>query len=185
MNNALNWAREQDEADELKHFRDEFYFPQHAGKDVLYYTGNSLGLQPKGVQSSIQEELDAWRQFGVEGHFDAKRPWFSYHEFFSDSLAKIVGAKNSEVVCMNQLTVNLHLLLISFYRPKGKRIKILFEHKPFPSDRYAFESQAQLHGLDPRDVLVEMQPRSGEVLLREEDILNKIRELFLRSVFSG
>ncbi|MBM3447868.1 MAG: kynureninase [Bacteroidetes bacterium] len=177
MENALNWAREQDAADALNHFRTEFYFPQHAGKNVLYFTGNSLGLQPKGVQSSIQEELDAWKTFGVEGHFEAKRPWFNYHEFFTESLAKIVGANSSEVVCMNQLTVNLHLLLISFYRPKGKRVKILFEYKPFPSDRYAFESQAKLHGLDPNEVLVEMQPRAGEVLIREEDILAKISEL--------
>ncbi|MFM2317077.1 MAG: kynureninase, partial [Bacteroidota bacterium] len=108
---------------------------------------------------------------------DAKRPWFSYHEVLTESLANVVGAKNSEVVAMNQLTVNLHLLLISFYRPSGKRNKILFEHKPFPSDRYAFESQAKLHGLNPDDVLVEMQPREGEVLLREEDILEKINEL--------
>ena len=89
MENALNWAREQDTLDTLNHFRTEFYFPQHAGKDVLYFTGNSLGLQPKGVQSSIQEELDAWKTFGVEGHFEAKRPWFNYHEFFTESLAKL------------------------------------------------------------------------------------------------
>jgi kynureninase len=177
MENSRSWASVQDEKDELKLFRNEFYFPQHKGKAVQYFTGNSLGLQPKGVEASIQEELNAWKTFGVEGHFEAKRPWFNYHEFFSESLAKIVGAKTSEVVCMNQLTVNLHLLLISFYRPTGRRIKILFEHKPFPSDRYAFESQAKLHGLDPNEVLVEMMPRPGEVLLREEDIIQKINEL--------
>jgi kynureninase len=125
----------------------------------------------------LLQELSDWEKFGVEGHFDAKRPWYNYHEVLTESLANIVGAKTSEVVAMNQLTVNLHLLLISFYRPEGKRTKILFEHKPFPSDRYAFESQAKLHGLNPDEVLVEMQPRQGEVLIREEDILAKINEL--------
>jgi kynureninase len=171
------FALELDEQDELRRFRDEFLFPTHNGKRVLYFTGNSLGLQPRGVKASIEQELQDWATHGVEGHFDAKRPWFNYHEFLTDSLAKIVGGKPAEVVCMNQLTVNLHLLLISFYRPAGKRTKILFEHKPFPSDRYAFESQAKLHGLDPKEVLVEMQPREGEVLLRDEDILAKIHEL--------
>jgi kynureninase len=177
MENSLFWAKEQDERDELNRFRDEFYFPKHNSKSVLYFTGNSLGLQPKGVQQYLNEELDAWRTFGVEAHFEAKRSWFSYHEFFADSLSKIVGANRNEVVCMNQLTVNLHLLLISFYRPTKKRKKILFEHKPFPSDRYAFESQAKLHGFNSEEVLVEMQPREGEFLLREEDILAKIYEL--------
>jgi kynureninase len=144
---------------------------------MLYFTGNSLGLQPKSVRESINQELEDWATYGVEGHFLAKHPWFSYHEMFAEGAAQVVGGLPSEVVIMNQLTVNLHLLLISFYRPSGKRIKILFETKPFPSDHYAFESQARLHGLDPKDVLVEMQPREGEITLRTEDIVAKINEL--------
>ena len=173
----LSWAQEQDEADPLKDFRKEYYFPQHNGKDVLYFTGNSLGLQPKGVQAAIDQELKDWAALGVEGHFEAKHPWFSYHEDFAPLIAPIVGAKEKEVVVMNQLTVNLHLLLISFYRPAGKRKKILFEYKPFPSDHYAFESQAKLHGYTTEEVLVEMQPREGEIQIKTEDIIAKIHEL--------
>jgi kynureninase len=175
--NSLSFAQSLDANDRLASFRERFYFPQHNGKDMLYFTGNSLGLQPKSVRESINQELEDWATYGVEGHFLAKRPWFSYHEMFADGAAQVVGGLPSEVVIMNQLTVNLHLLLISFYRPSGKRIKILFETKPFPSDHYAFESQARLHGLDPKDVLVEMQPRQGEVTLRTEDIVAKINEL--------
>ena len=173
----LSWAQQADQQDGLRGFRGSFYFPQHNGKDMLYFTGNSLGLQPKGVRAYIDQELQDWAMYGVEGHFEAKHPWFSYHEMFAPLIAPIVGAKEKEVVVMNQLTVNLHLLLVSFYRPEGKRKKILFEHKPFPSDHYAFESQAKLHGYAADDVLVEMQPREGETLLRTEDILAKIEEL--------
>ena len=175
--NSLSFAKSLDANDRLASFRDRFYFPQHNGKDMLYFTGNSLGLQPKSVRDSINQELEDWATYGVEGHFLAKHPWFSYHEMFAEGAAQVVGGLPSEVVIMNQLTVNLHLLLISFYRPSGKRIKILFETKPFPSDHYAFESQARLHGLDPKDVLVEMQPREGEITLRTEDIVAKINEL--------
>jgi kynureninase len=175
--NSLSFAQSLDASDRLASFRERFYFPQHNGKDMLYFTGNSLGLQPKSVRASINQELEDWATYGVEGHFLAKHPWFSYHEMFADGAAQVVGGLPSEVVIMNQLTVNLHLLLISFYRPSGKRIKILFETKPFPSDHYAFESQARLHGLDPKDVLVEMQPREGETTLRTEDIVAKINEL--------
>jgi kynureninase len=175
--NSLSFAQSLDASDRLASFRERFYFPQHNGKDMLYFTGNSLGLQPKSVRASINQELEDWATYGVEGHFLAKHPWFSYHEMFTDGAAQVVGGLPSEVVIMNQLTVNLHLLLISFYRPSGKRIKILFETKPFPSDHYAFESQARLHGLDPKDVLVEMQPREGETTLRTEDIVAKINEL--------
>jgi kynureninase len=173
----LSWAQQADQQDDLRGFRGSFFFPQHNGKDMLYFTGNSLGLQPKGVRAYIDQELQDWAQYGVEGHFEAKHPWFSYHEMFAPLIAPIVGAKEKEVVVMNQLTVNLHLLLVSFYRPEGKRKKILFEHKPFPSDHYAFESQARLHGYSPDEVLLEMQPREGETLLRTEDILAKIEEL--------
>jgi len=175
--NSLSFAKSLDANDRLASFRDRFYFPQHNGKDMLYFTGNSLGLQPKSVRESINQELEDWATYGVEGHFLAKHPWFSYHEMFAEGAAQVVGGLPSEVVIMNQLTVNLHLLLISFYRPSGKRIKILFETKPFPSDHYAFESQARLHGFDPKDVLVEMQPREGEITLRTEDIVAKINEL--------
>ena len=175
--NSLSFAQSLDASDRLASFRERFYFPQHNGKDMLYFTGNSLGLQPKSVRASINQELEDWATYGVEGHFLAKHPWFSYHEMFTDGAAQVVGGLPSEVVIMNQLTVNLHLLLISFYRPSGKRIKILFETKPFPSDHYAFESQARLHGLDPKDVLVEMQPRESETTLRTEDIVAKINEL--------
>ena len=172
-----SWAKEQDANDPLKDFRKEYHFPQHEGKAVLYFTGNSLGLQPKGVRASIEQELKDWETYGVEGHFEAKHPWFNYHEDFAPMIAPIVGALPEEVVVMNQLTVNLHLLLISFYQPAEKRNKILFEYKPFPSDHYAFESQAKLHGLSPEEVLVEMHPKEGEIQLKTEDIIAKIHEL--------
>jgi kynureninase len=171
-----DYARNLDQQDPLRAFRNEFLFPPHGDGHVLYFTGNSLGLQPKGVRAHIAQELDDWAAFGVEGHFHAKNPWYSYHELLTDASARVVGALPSEVVVMNQLTVNLHLLLVSFYRPQGKRRKILFEHKPFPSDHYAFESQARLHGLNPAEVLIEMKPRAGEWNLRTEDILQAIAD---------
>ncbi|MFZ4784402.1 MAG: kynureninase [Flavobacteriales bacterium] len=175
--NSLEFAQSLDQSDRLAGYRDRFIFPQHNSTDVLYFTGNSLGLQPKATRDSVNQELEDWARYGVEGHFMARRPWYNYHEMFAEGSAKIVGGLPEEVVVMNQLTVNLHLMLISFYRPAGKRRKILFETKPFPSDHYAFESQARLHGLDPADVLVEMQPRHGELTLRTEDIVAKIHEL--------
>ena len=171
------YAREADAADPLRDFRREFLFPQHEGRDVLYFTGNSLGLQPKGAALILQEELEDWAQYGVEGHFQARRPWYSYHELFSESLARIVGAKPKEVVAMNGLTTNLHLLLVSFYRPEGRRRKILCEERPFPSDTYAMASQIAFHGGDPDQDLVEMRPRKGEHTLRTEDIEARIAEL--------
>ena len=171
------YAREADAADPLRDFRREFLFPQHEGRDVLYFTGNSLGLQPKGAALILQEELEDWAQYGVEGHFQARRPWYSYHEIFSESLARIVGAKPKEVVAMNGLTTNLHLLLVSFYRPEGRRRKILCEERPFPSDTYAMASQIAFHGGDPDQDLVEMRPRTGEHTLRTEDIEARIAEL--------
>lgn len=166
-----------DQDDALSSFRSAYHFPHHEGRPVLYFTGNSLGLQPLHTAKYVQQALDDWARLGVEGHFRASHPWYSYHEILTESSARVVGARSSEVVVMNQLTVNLHLLLVSFYRPQGKRRKILFEHKPFPSDHYAFESQARLHGLDPSDVLVEMKPRQGEWTLRTEDIVARIAEL--------
>jgi kynureninase len=175
--NTIAFAREKDRLDPLSAYRNKFLFPKLHGQNFLYFTGNSLGLQPKGVKETLLQECDDWERYGVEGHMHATNPWFSYHERFTEGSANLVGALPEEVVVMNQLTVNLHLLLVSFYRPEGKRTKILFEHKPFPSDHYAFESQAKLHGLNPSDVLVEMKPRAGEYNLRSEDILSKINEL--------
>lgn len=174
--NTLEYAREMDVKDPLRKFRDAFHFPNFHEKEVIYFTGNSLGLQPKTVQSYIQEELDAWAKYGVEGHFMAKKPWFSYHEFLTEKAAKVVGAKPEEVVITHSLTTNLHLLMVSFYRPEGKRTKIICEAKAFPSDAYALESQVKFHGLDIEKDLIEIAPREGEHLIREEDIISAIEE---------
>ena len=175
--NNSDFARQLDEQDPLKNFRDKFYFPTFHEKTVRYFTGNSLGLQPKTVASYIQQELEDWQKYGVEGHFMAKRPWFAYHENLTEKVAKIVGAKPIELVVTHSLTTNLHLLMVSFYRPQGKRTKILCEAKAFPSDQYALESQVKFHGLNLAEHLVEVGPRAGEQLIREEDILSKIEEL--------
>jgi kynureninase len=175
--NSLAFAQARDAADLLRTFRTEFRFPQHEGRDVLYFTGNSLGLQPKAAADALKQELDDWARFGVEGHFHAKHPWYSYHEELTPSLARLVGALPEEVVAMNQLTSNLHFLMVSFYRPSGKRKKILTETRPFPSDTYAFASQIAFHGGDPEADLVEVQPRAGEHTLRTEDIIAKINDL--------
>ena len=175
--NTLAYAQAQDAKDPLRAFRSEFHFPQHQGKNVLYFTGNSLGLQPKAAADALKQELDDWARYGVEGHFQAKHPWYSYHEELTPSLARLVGAMPEEVVAMNQLTSNLHFLMVSFYRPSGKRRKVLTETRPFPSDTYAFASQIAFHGGDPDTDLVEVQPRPGEHTLRTEDIVAKIDEL--------
>jgi kynureninase len=174
--NSLKFAQELDQQDPLAAFRSRFHFPTFHNENPVYFTGNSLGLQPKMAATYIQEELNAWANFGVEGHFLAKRPWFSYHENLTNMAAKVVGALPLEVVITHSLTTNLHLLMVSFYRPSGKRIKILCEEKAFPSDQYALASQVSFHGL-PADTLVEVGPRDGEHLIREEDILQKIAEL--------
>jgi kynureninase len=174
--NSLDFARKLDQQDPLKGFRDEFLFPTFHTDKPIYFTGNSLGLQPKKAAVYLQEELAAWAKYGVEGHFLAKRPWFSYHEVLTDMAAKIVGALPIEVVVTHSLTTNLHLLMASFYRPEGKRTKILCEAKAFPSDQYALESQLKMHGLG-MDHLVEIAPREGEQLIHEEDICAKIHEL--------
>src|SRR5574343_447175 len=177
--NSLAFAQGLDAKDPLKSFRDKFYFPTFHEKTVRYFTGNSLGLQPKSTKEYILEELDAWAEYGVEGHFLAKRPWFAYHENLTQKAANIVGALPVEVVVTHSLTTNLHLLMVSFYRPEinGKRTKILCEAKAFPSDQYALESQVKFHGLDLAEHLVEVAPREGEQLIREEDILAKLAEL--------
>jgi kynureninase len=174
--NTLAFAQARDAADPLRAFRDEFHFPRHQGKPVLYFTGNSLGLQPKAAADALKQELDDWARFGVEGHFHAKHPWYSYHEELTPSLARLVGARPEEVVAMNQLTSNLHFLMVSFYRPTGGRRKILTETRPFPSDTYAFAAQIAFHGGDPDHDLIEVQPRDGGHTLRTEDIIAKINE---------
>lgn len=171
------FALKMDHQDPLKKYRDQFHIPMHKGEEVVYMTGNSLGLQPKNAQQYINQELEDWKNLGVEGHFHAKRPWMPYHEFFSNSLAKLAGAKPTEVVAMGTLTNNLHLLMVSFYRPQGKRTKILCEAKAFPSDQYALASQARFHGLDPKETVIEVAPRQGEHTIRKEDFLSKIEEL--------
>lgn len=174
FDNTLEFARKQDAEDPLKHFRKKFFIPQHNGEDCVYFTGNSLGLQPVSTKDYIQQELDDWAALGVEGHFKGKNPWFSYHELFPEQISKIVGALPHEVVVMNQLTVNLHLLLTTFYRPTKERYKIICEAKAFPSDHYALESQAILHGFNPRDAVIEVGTREGEHNLRTPDILDII-----------
>lgn len=170
--NSLEFAQKLDAQDVLASFRERFHFPTFHSQDPIYFTGNSLGLQPKTAATYIQEELAAWANYGVEGHFLAKRPWFSYHENLTQMAAKVVGAKPIEVVVTHSLTTNLHLLMTSFYRPSGKRVKILCEEKAFPSDQYALASQVAFHGLSS-SALVEIGPRPGEHLIHEEDILQK------------
>ena len=171
---TLEFAKAQDAADPLRAYRDRFHFPSFATDDLVYFTGHSLGLQPKTVRAAVELELDEWAKYGVEGHFHSTNPWYSYHELLTPMMADIVGAKESEVVCMNSLTTNLHLLFVSFYRPTKQRYKIISEAKMFPSDRYLLETQAQFHGFDPDDAIVEVAPRDGERLIREEDILDAI-----------
>jgi kynureninase len=165
-----------DKRDSLKKFRKQFHIPKHKEKEVIYFTGNSLGLQPTSTQKFIQQELDDWAKLGVEGHLHAKRPWLYYHHFSKKSLAKLVGAKPIEVVAMNQLTVNLHLMLTTFFRPTATRYKIIAEAGAFSSDQYAIESQLKLHGLDSETSLIELHPRLGEDSLRTTDIINTIKE---------
>ena len=164
-----------DEKDELKTFRNKFYIPIVNGKECIYFTGNSLGLQPKTTQDYVVNELEDWANFGVEGHFHARRPWMPYHEIFPKQLSKIVGCKENEVVVMNSLTVNLHLLMVSFYRPTKERYKIICEAKAFPSDQYALETQVRFHGFDPEEAIVEVRPREGEHAIRLEDVVSTIK----------
>ena len=173
---TLEFAKSLDLRDPLRSFREEFLFPDFHEKDLLYFTGNSLGLQPKNAQKYLLEELEDWQKYGVEGHFISRRPWYSYHENLTDMMAEIVGAKPLEVVVTHSLTTNLHLLMVSFFRPEGKRTKIICEAKAFPSDQYAIESQLKFHGLGAEN-LIEITPRNGEFLIREEDIIAKINEI--------
>lgn len=170
------FAREMDETDPLKTYKSKFFIPKANGKEVIYFCGNSLGLQPKTVKDFVQKELDRWAEKGVEGHFEGDNPWIDARLPSKPILASLVGGKNHEVVAMNSLTGNLHLLMVSFYQPTKTKFKILTESEAFPSDRYMMESQVRFHGFDPQEAIVEIYPREGEHTLRTEDILSKIRE---------
>jgi kynureninase len=173
---TLAFAQGLDEQDALASFRNEFIIPRHNGEDMIYLCGNSLGLQPKATTDVIAQQLDNWSKYAVEGWFDGDTPWMFYHKQLTNSLAGIVGALPAEVVAMNTLTVNLHFLLVSFYKPNNKRVKIMMEGGAFPSDQYAVESQIRFHGYDPEEAIIEVFPRDGEETLRTEDILQKINE---------
>ena len=165
--NTANFSSELDAKDELRGYRNEFHIPlQKNGEEHIYMCGNSLGLQPKRTAAFLTQELEDWATFGVEGHLNAKNPWLPYHEFLTESYAKIVGAKPSEVVAMNTLTVNLHLMMVSFYRPTPKRHKIIIEGNAFPSDIYAVESQIKHHGFSTETSLIKLEPRQSESAIR-------------------
>jgi kynureninase len=169
--NSLDYAKQLDQEDPISYLRNEFHIPRDKdGKEWLYFTGNSLGLQPKITSKYIEQELNDWANFGVEGHFEAKNPWLSYHELLTDAMAKVVGAKPVEVVVMNTLTTNLHLLMVSFYQPSKTKYKIIIESDAFPSDRYAVQSQLSFHGFDPEEALIEWKPKEGKELLELEDL---------------
>lgn len=172
--NTIEFAKKLDANDPLKNFRGKFLIPSIDGKEQIYFLGNSLGLQSKNVKEEINKILDQWASFGVEGFFAGKDRWLDYHDQLARSLSKIVGAQPNEITVMNQLTVNLHLMMVSFYRPQGKRNKILCEAKAFPSDQYMLETHIRYCGLDPDEVLVEVSPREGEHLIHHEDILHAI-----------
>jgi len=173
----LAFAKQMDEQDSLSKFRSKFYIPtQKNGEPHIYLCGNSLGLQPKTTAAHINQELTDWKNYGVEGHFKAQNPWMPYHEFLTEKMAKVVGAKPEEVVVMNTLSVNLHLMMVSFYRPTAKRFKILIEEHAFPSDKYAVASQIKFHGYQPEEALLELKARQGEETLRKEDIKKYIEE---------
>ena len=176
LENTLAFANEQDDRDELKKFRAQFLFPKHKDKSFIYLCGNSLGLQPKVAKEVLNIQLDNWANYAVEGWFDGDEPWMFYHKELKKLMAPIIGAKPSEVCPMNTLTVNLHLLMVSFYQPKGKRFKIIMEGGAFPSDQYAIESQLKFHGFDPNEAILEVFPREGEDTLRTADIISKIEE---------
>jgi kynureninase len=169
--NSLDYAKQQDAKDSLAPFRSKFHIPKStSGDELIYLCGNSLGLQPKITSEYIQEVLTDWAKFGVEGHTEGKHPWLPYHEFLAENMAKIVGAKPSEVVVMNTLTTNLHLMMVSFYQPTKTKYKIVVESDAFPSDKYAVESQLKFHGIDPKEGLILWKPRKGEELCRLEDL---------------
>ncbi len=176
LENSLSFAIASDQKDCIRHFRNEFMIPQHDHKDAIYFLGNSLGLQPKRTPNHIHEVLKQWEKHGVEGFFGGEKPWMEYHQQLLPVLSEVVGTHPYEIVVMNQLTVNLHLMLVSFYQPQGKRNKILCEAKAFPSDQYVLYSHIKQRGLNPHDIILEVEPAEGEVLIKEENILNTIRQ---------
>ena len=173
--NTSEFAQMMDEQDSLSSFKEQFYFPQHHGRDVIYFCGNSLGLQPKNIEAAIKTELESWKNLAIEGYFAGTNPWLYYHDYVAPSLAALVGAKTGEITVMNALTVNLHLLLLTFYRPTATRYKVLMEAGAFPSDQYAIETQVKHYGFNPTDTIIEVAPRQGEKIIREEDILAAIQ----------
>ena len=175
--NTREFAQFLDSQDSLRDYRKEFIFPKINGREVIYFTGNSLGLQPRRAKKYVDEVMDDWAKLAVEGHFYAKKPWWDYHERFANPLSKIVGALPSEVGVMNTLTVNLHLLMVSFYRPTSRRYKIICEEKAFPSDQYMIQSQVKFHGYNPQDAIVEIKRRDGEHNIRLEDVLSTIAQV--------
>ncbi|MES2274798.1 MAG: kynureninase [Bacteroidota bacterium] len=174
--NTPQFAQLLDEQDELKHLRNEFIIPRHHGRDAIYLCGNSLGLQPKSTTDLMSKQMQSWAAKGVEGWFDGDEPWLNYHQQLKGTLGGILGANEQEITVMNSLTVNLHLLLVSFYQPGNKKYKILMEGGAFPSDQYAIESQVRFHGYDPDDAIIEVFPRDGEYTLRTEDIIKAIND---------
>jgi kynureninase len=174
---SLDYAKQQDTLDELSNYRNKFHIPKDKhGNELIYLCGNSLGLQPKSTKAYINQELEDWANLGVEGHTNAKNPWLPYHEFLTKNTAKLVGAKPIEVVTMNSLTANLHFMMVSFYKPTSKRYKIVIESDAFPSDKYAVESQLRHHEFDDKEGLILWKPRTGEELLRYEDLEQILRE---------
>ena len=171
--NSISFAKKADLDDPLKIFRDDFHMPQYKGKDMIYFAGNSLGLMPKMSNSAVSDELEIWAKTGVLGQHNC---WIDYHKHLTQSTATILGAKPKEVVVMNALTINLHLLMISFYQPTPKKNKIIIEHGAFPSDQYAVKSQIRFHGYDPNDALIELRPRKGEICLRTKDIIDTFNQ---------
>src|SRR5437868_10319337 len=166
-----DFAKQLDAEDPLRHFREKFHLLLGKdGKSLIYFAGNSLGLMPKSARQVVDQELDDWAKLGVDAHLEGKTPWYSYHETLREPTARMVGAKPVEVICMNSLTVNLHLMMATFYRPTKSRFKVLMEEPAFPSDTYAIKSQIVHHGFDPKDALVLAAPRKGELTIRQEDI---------------
>src|SRR5437667_7797546 len=172
-----NFAKRLDAEDPLRGFRDKFHLPLGKnGKPLIYFAGNSLGLMPKSARAIVEEELDNWAKLGVDAHHATGTPWYTYHEALREPTARLVGAQPLEVICMNSLTVNLHLMMATFYRPTKSHFKILMEDPAFPSDTYAITTQIAHHGLDPNDALILARPRKGEVTIRTEDIVDLIEK---------
>src|SRR6266487_3926167 len=172
-----DFAKQLDAEDPLRHFREKFHLPLGKdGKPLIYFAGNSLGLMPKSARQVVDQELDDWARLGVDAHLEAKTPWYTYHEPLREPTARMVGAKPVEVICMNSLTVNLHLMMATFYRPTKSRFKILMDDPAFPSDTYAIKTQLVHHGLDPKDALILARPRKGEFTVRSDDIADLVEK---------